>query len=157
MIRALRRRHRTIVSLLAVALPLLGVAGLVARRPIPAQEPLPEALGPSEIETPAGAPRSRLSWPGGALTLVRLSATELVLEPQVEIAGAELLVYWTVDAPAPGGNLPAESWLLGRVDGARACRLTLPSRAQESAGSLVLYDLAHQTVVATTELRGGAP
>jgi hypothetical protein len=40
MIHPLRQRHRCAVMVLAVALPLVFIAAIVARRPIPVSEPV---------------------------------------------------------------------------------------------------------------------
>ncbi|NIV54458.1 MAG: hypothetical protein GWN32_07885, partial [Gemmatimonadetes bacterium] len=47
MIRPLRVRHRTMITLLAVGVPLVFVAGLSVRRPVPVAEPLTFAGAPA--------------------------------------------------------------------------------------------------------------
>lgn len=50
MIRALRQRHRVIVIVLAIVLPLLALLALAVRRPIPTMETLPIDRHPTGTE-----------------------------------------------------------------------------------------------------------
>ena len=47
MIRNLRRQHRTMIALLAVALAILFIASIVVRKPAPANPQLPDSLLPA--------------------------------------------------------------------------------------------------------------
>jgi hypothetical protein len=133
MIRPLRRAHRAVVTTLAVLLPVLVVAGLAARREVPASmESMRLSPRPAtrEEETPGVIVR----W---EKRLERLPAPDV-------------LVYWSRE-PVAGSELPRDAVLLGRfVPG------VLPRPASRSAGYLILYSLARREVLDTARL-GGQP
>ncbi len=46
MIQSLRQRHRYIIFVLAVLVPLIFIAGLLIRRPLPTNQRLPQVATP---------------------------------------------------------------------------------------------------------------
>jgi hypothetical protein len=157
MILPLRRRHRIAFLALALALPGLYVAGLLARRAVPPVGEIPartaahrgEAEGPlvASLETLGGLPvRSRITRAGEGFVL-RLDVRE-------ELARPELLVYWSAAGAkdAEASVLPADAVLLGRLDTALPSFHPLPARALGSGGALLLYSLAEGRVAAREPL-----
>ena len=53
MIRPLRRLHRLLIALLAILLVVVFIAGLIVRKPIPANPQIPKTL----LQTPGGGQR----------------------------------------------------------------------------------------------------
>ena len=155
MIRALRSRHRTVIVLLSVVLPLLVVAGLLARRSQPpghsSSTGWPDAAR-SGSEEPTG--RRLVAWEGGSLaaSLVERGSTAdagaaVRLEPLAEIARPELLVYWS---PRPGDGddaLPEDAYLLGALDGTHPVELPLPAASTRTDGKLIFYSLGQHEIV----------
>jgi hypothetical protein len=152
MIRPLRVRHRRIIAVLAVVTPLLFVAGLLARRPIPATIDL--AIGTTVEDHPGHEVLSRDDDAWGGLPIL----TEWLRAPgdpagdpavSLELTGPlkqpDLLLYW--DASPREGGLSDEARLLGPVGGRRRDAWDVP--ASDRPGRLVLYSLAHGEVVAT--------
>jgi hypothetical protein len=155
-IRPLRRAHRAIVTVLAVALPLAFVQALRGRNPVPAGELSAAVLG--------SAPRADLPRLVGlrALDGVRLeqrvfATPEGRLSVEVSLAPAsaapDALLYWAAADPGPAAGLPEHALLLGRLAG--ATRFALPPDAA-GGGWLVVYSLIHQEVVIAAELAGRA-
>ena len=128
MIRPLRRVHRALFALLALALPALLVAGLALRPEVVALERLPRAL-----QSAASASDAR--W-GGA---------------EREVADA--LTYWSPTAARPGQALPAQAiW-----HGSRPGSPDALAAARPQTGYLLLYSLATREVVACVALEGPLP
>ncbi|MEW5975988.1 MAG: hypothetical protein AB1898_09315 [Acidobacteriota bacterium] len=123
MIRPLRNIHRRTFSGLAVVLPAILLVGLASRQPFP-EESL-SFLGPEE-----GGPH--------------LPEALLSGEP---LDAPDVLVYWTAGLPS-GDHLPAEASLLGPLQGIDPL---LP--APSAKGFLLFYSLAHNRIVARTELQ----
>lgn len=151
MIAPLRRRHRLTVASLAVALPVLYVVALAARPDEPVVDQLPPALAEAAagevdqdfgelVTDPAVAVRSRTD---GAQWWVEL-------DPGAPIALPEVLVYWTPSTVAD--RLPEDAFLIGSLAGARARAHGMPRDALGRDGTLVLYSLGHQEVVASAPL-----
>ncbi len=149
MIRPLRQRHRHIVIVLELFLPLAFAAGIVARKPLVTVKELPPALAP------APQPVADLVWKyrdlfSNAPVKVRLlrekdpgrfavqfSAPAGFLKP-------DLIVYWVAGKAQLAGALPANATLLGSFS---AISLPLPAEAAKSNGLLVLYSLADNEIV----------
>ena len=163
MIRPLRTRHRVMVTVLAVTLPILFVAGLLARKPPAEMETIPEALRPFSETSPTLLAETPDLW--GELAIVtRLhadadSASRLAVElhPETYLKAPDVLVYWHTDAPPADGVIPDGAYLLGSLSGAQARRFALPDTALTTDGHLILFSLAHQQTVATARLSSKQP
>ena len=149
MIRSLRQRHRHVFAVLTVILPAVLVAGVAARRPVPAIESLPDALMP-KAATFTGKVWSRddlFSKSAVRVVLqrerekgafaVQLSVSEKFIEP-------DLLVYWSAGSSGATKNLPDDAVLLGVFNGSLPLRL--PSE-RSVIGTLILYSLADGEIV----------
>jgi hypothetical protein len=163
-IRALRRRHRTLMLALAVALPALLAAALAVRRQVPRLPGLAAAIdGPERSAAREIGPRSVTSLADGwfAATLLATpsaaSGLSVATELAVDRGRPEWLLYWSAERPAVGGALPPQCWLLGvlRDEGPR--RLELPAAAAGRDGQLVVYAPDHARVLATLPLGGALP
>ena len=136
MIAPLRRRHRVMTVLLAVAVPAVLVAALGSRRAVPASRlPATLAAGPT---TSTATVRSHDG------------SVEIALPATV---APGLLAYWT--SQDVSGRLPDDAVLLGPVGGSRLRTFPLPHDAD--SGRIVIYSLGHQEVVEILPLDGGAP
>lgn len=157
MIRPLRRLHRRLMPLLALAVPaVLAVA--LGLRPEPAVSArLPTA--PADLSSlPVLAEWPDL-LPGRPLVVTVLgSAAGRTLEVRSTgpLGIAEPLVYASVSAAA-GGQLPGDARLLGSLDDYGVVRGPLRDAAGRDARTLLIYSLAHSEVVWSAplpELRG---
>jgi hypothetical protein len=151
MIRPLRRRHRTMIAALAVLVPA-GLAAALAVRPRPPMVPQLPGAGPAidcvrldrrdlwgELPVRIRVGSSR----GGGGTLIEVRLAGPLRRPDV-------LLYWSVALPAAGEPLPADSRLLGAIEGGRSTRF-LPEEAL-GGGALVLYSLGHGEVAGAARL-----
>lgn len=140
MIRSLRRRHRQVFLVLAVVLPLLFAAGLVARRTVPVAEAPP-------VKLPTASDRPGLvAWDEAGLRLGS-GADYLDVVPTGAAEFPDILLYWSPDPPeadTPG----SQAFLLGAIDGVRAQRCSLPDFAREVDGYLIAWSLAHRRAIA---------
>ncbi len=160
MTRNLRRAHRIGTLALAILVPPLVAAAILARRPVP-----PVTTIPPSLIVDVDALRSELGFIGEAIApgvRWRLAPASGSIEETVEFAIdqdpriPDLLVYWSLgDTPTAGGPLVGESYLLGRVADRGVRRFELPNAARGRAGSLVLFSLARNEVVAAS--RGPVP
>lgn len=142
MIQPLRAWHRRAAIALAGALPVIFVAGVLARKaPAPGNATITwDANAPAQIRWRAAVP-VRL---GTRLATARRSDDGTWLEVQArDLLEPDVLVYWS--AAAPNGNaLPAKSRLLGSI---AARTLQLPG-----GGYAVMYSLARQNVIGSIRL-----
>lgn len=164
MIARLRRVHRRIHLLLWPAVALLFGAALAKRPAVDVRDDWLAALAGAARESEGAGRRiagqfmlfgSSIDafgpWPA-RLSLWTDGTVELT--PLRPLDQPELLVYWLPD-PFVGDVLPDSAQLLGRLAGTQAQRFHLPSRASVSKsdpGSLVVYSLGHQAVVASARL-----
>lgn len=151
MIRPLRQRHRRIVIALGVLLPIAFVAGIAARKSVPAMASLPAEL--------AAAPRrfAITKWNSSDLFANTPIQTRLLLESAgsghfaLEFSGPkdfvkpDLLVYWVAGKMDLNHKLPDNAVLLGAFNS--SAPLPLPQDAVSENGELVLYSLANQQMV----------
>ncbi len=142
MIRPLRRRHRWMVGLVAVATGPLYLAALAGRPDPPVQETLPPSLS-EPAASPSGAgveiptePPIRVRHGGGGALIVEADGF-------VEAAGP--LLYW---APAGDSRGLTDAHLLGALRGGERQVFALPAAADGADGVLVLYSLGHGEEVA---------
>ena len=150
MIQPLRTVHRRAFVALAFVLPVLLALGLGARRArtSPATQPITEinSAKQSGVQWQKHAIRSRLY--AGLDTANRPQDIFVTLEPAQNVNEPDLLLYWAGSEPQ-GGSLPTQARLLGALSASNT--FTLP-REVNGAGYLVLYSLAHQTVVDTARV-----
>lgn len=140
MIAPLRKRHRVMISVLAFVVPAVCALALWSRPRLNVGETpgtvLPQAVvGAEDLEVLPGFRTAVHGEPGSA---------RLEIEPLSALRQPDLLVYFTTATPAD--SLPDDAHLLGAVAHQQPRSFALPAAAAEG-GYLVLYSLAHQTVV----------
>ena len=163
MIRERRQVHRRIFSLLVVFVPALLIAGLLARREMPPAFQLDERLtnaagltissatAPSRVTADSYEFEVSVDDSSAAGPVVTIRASTPVLKPDV-------LVYWT--ASDEGEGLPADAILAGALSKDVSQKLTLPAEAAGGRGSILVYSLPHQEVLARipmTQFAGAQP
>ena len=151
MTRPLRQGHRHLAFGLAVLVPIVFAAGVIARKPVPVSDSLPAALiHPSPTFTATEWNRSDLFGKTHInIQLHRENAglRRLAVEfsRDKNFAKPDLIVYWFAgDAPITD-SVPDTAQLLGGFAPAEA--LLLPEDAATRGGRLILYSLADQDVV----------
>lgn len=130
MIQPLRTIHRRAFVALTFVLPAILFVALGARHTVP-----PARLGLTGVLWPKGTVQSSLQGDSGNIAVI-LHTVNAFNEP-------DLLLYWTPAAPA-GNVLPAEARLLGPFAVERPFQLP---RDRRVPGQLVLYSLAHQSII----------
>lgn len=157
MIRPLRQRHRIIISVIAVLLPIVFMAGIAARKTIPDME-IPAAIAQPQPDFPRLVFEKDGFWPALEVT-VRVFADSIPpanlaveLQPQNYIKMPDILIYWSASQPASSEQLPETAYLVGTLSGLGKRRFLLPSSAIESDGTLILYSLARQEMIAAENL-----
>jgi len=159
MIRPLRQRHRLIISTLAVLLPLAFVLGLSARKTSPTMRETPPALRPEPFSLPRVLFEKEDLWSGMKITTrvcaEALPATRLVLElqPQEDLHSPDILVYWSPQISGSAHELLKEAHLLGTLAGRQKHSWLLSGTMVQAEGTLILYSLGHQTVLASALLK----
>jgi hypothetical protein len=153
MIRPLRQRHRRIVSVLGVCLPVAFAVGIAARKPAPTMAVLPPLGGE------AGPHFTKVMWAKDDLWPGQTIRTRLVadatghfaveLTPGKNFIRPDLLVYWTPNHAKAGDKLPDNATLLGAFTAER--QLPLSRELTSPGGALVLYSLADHEVVAVSK------
>ena len=150
MIQPLRTVHRRAFVTLAVVLPAILLAGIEARHP-------GTSLTGRSPELPATAYLVRESnglWTQHQIDTkfyVRSDDAKdiyVVLRPIQALNEPDLLLYWNTNAPAEN-SLPSESLLVGPYSADEAFALPLE---RGRAGNLILFSLAHQTVIDTARV-----
>ena len=155
MIRGLRTTHRGVASFLALALPLALALALTSRNPLPAADPLPDALLGGEVPEGTQLTASVQSIDGVTLRhrLYSVEGTPAGLSVEVELtpaaAALDGLLYWVpagAGAARSGTSLPDGAWLLGKLEAPWRPRFRLPPGAHRG-GFLLVYSLADGSVV----------
>jgi len=155
MIRPLRQRHRRMITIIGVLLPIAFAAGIGARRPAPTVATLPTALATTQrhfeaveweradlfTKTPIQVRLLRESAGAGHFA-VEFSAARDFVKP-------DLIVYWVAGSPNVTDTLPDKVRLLGVFNSSVA--LSLPPAAGPGSGVLVLYSLADQEIVGVSK------
>ena len=155
MIRPLRQRHRRMVIVLGVFLPIAFAVGIAARKPVPGMASLPKELAASPhkfavteweranlfTKTPIQVRLLRESAGAGHFA-VEFSAARDFVKP-------DLIVYWVAGSPNVTDTLPDNARLLGVFNSSVA--LSLPPDAGPDSGVLVLYSLADQEIVGVSK------
>lgn len=159
MIAPLRRRHRLMITVLAVGIPVVFLAALGARTPPPTTEELPSTVV-DRGRVPGMAADQEISdffstTDGAPAVTLRLWASELViagLEPEAPLTAPDVLVYWSPSAEGDStmDALPDDARLLGPLPGHGDRAFPLPTGSAE--GALILYSLGWQEVVASRAL-----
>src|SRR5712671_5900637 len=150
MSRPLRQRHRHVVIALGIFLPIAFGVGIVARRPAPSMDSLPNGL--------VAAPQkfAATEWERNDLfvkspILIRLLRENtntgrfaVAFSAAKDFVKPDLMVYWVAGNSTNAGTLPENATLLG---GFFSAALPLPSEAATNSGVLVLYSLADNEIV----------
>ena len=150
MIHPLRQRHRHIVIVLGVLLPVAFAVGIAARKPLPEVKWLPNEISPTinlftlEVWSRADTfPKS----PVQVRLLREQSGTgkfAMAFSGATDFVKPDLLVYWLDRNPNVTNALPESAILLGAFN---APQLLLPAAAEKTDGRLVLYSLADNEMV----------
>lgn len=155
MIRPLRQRHRHMIVVLGVFLPLALAVGIAARKPVPGMTSLPKELVASPREfavteweradlftkTPIHVRLLRESAGVGPFA-VGFSAAKDFVKP-------DLIVYWVAGISNITETVPDNARLLGGFSS--SIPLALPVEAAVSSGVLVFYSLADHEIVETSK------
>ena len=145
MIQPLRAVHRRAFVALALILPAILLAGIEARHP-------GTSLTRRAPELPATAYLVRESnrlWTQHSITTKFYGRSDspeeiyVVLRPTQVLNEPDLLLYWSASTPQ-GNSLPSESLLVAPYAADEAFALPLENGRP---GNLILFSLAHQTVV----------
>lgn len=150
MIHPLRQRHRRIVLVLGIFLPIAFVAGVAARKPPPTVAELPAALTATSQQFDA------VEWKRADLFAKTPIQVYLLREQKssgrfgIEFSAAkdfvkpDLIVYWVAGNPNITDALPDSAILAGSFS---STTLPLPDGAAKSSGEFVLFSLADNQVV----------
>lgn len=150
MIRPLRQRHRRLVIVIGIFLPIVFAVGIAARKTVPATASLPAGLAASSqkftvtkwersdmfAKTPIQVRLMGENANGGRLA-VEFSAAKDFVKP-------DLIVYWVAGNPTITDTLPDNAILLGSFSSAP---LALSDEVAQSSGQLVLFSLADNEIV----------
>jgi len=155
MIRPLRERHRRMVIVLGVFLPVAFAVGIAARKPVPGMTSLPKELAASSqkfavteweradlfTKSPIQVRLLRENAGAGHFA-VEFSAAKDFVKP-------DLIVYWVAVGTRITNTIPDHAFLLGSFNSSAA--LPLPLEAGSASGVLVLYSLADHVIVETSK------
>jgi hypothetical protein len=144
---------------ITIVLPIVFVAGLVVRKPIPATENIPAAsMAPSSVAFTHLLFEKTDLWPDLKIT-TRVYADQqpaehlaVELHPQDYLKTPDMLIYWHLQPSIQTYKLPDDAYLLGALVGTQKLRSILPEPAITIDGSLMLYSLAHQKIIAAITL-----
>jgi len=151
MIRPLRQRHRLMIIVLGVFLPVAFAVGIAARKPVPGMTSLPKELvaSPQTFAVTEWERADLFAKTPIQVWLLRESAGTGRFA--VELSGAkdfvkpDLIVYWVAGNPNLTDTLPDNARLLGAFNSSVA--LPLSPDIAPGSGVLVLYSLADQEIV----------
>ncbi len=146
MTRGLRRAHRAVFPVVAVAVAAALVSGGLGRAPEPApsaDSTAPEAVLEFESDTLWRSVEitTRIFRGEDRSAFVELESDALPLIP-------DLLLYWSAEAEP--GKLPEGALLLGPYSGG-VRRFALPFGAAPRAGMFTLFSLGRRSVLDTAE------
>jgi hypothetical protein len=151
MIRPLRHRHRRIVILLGMFLPVAFVVGIAARKPPLLTDALPVALAvaPQKVENVQWQRADLFAKSPVQVRLLRGQNSEasfaVAFTAKKEFVKPDLLVYWVAGDQNITDTLPGKAQLLGVFD--PFSPLPLPAAATTQIGRLILYSLANNEIV----------
>lgn len=147
MIAPLRRRHRTLFAVLTLTVPV--VCALAIRNRPQSLEASPD-LRPAIIPQASDNTQSFNVLAGVATRVHGDPGTAwLEIEPAEPLRQPDVLAYFSISEPTD--SLPVDAHLLGAVSHQQPRSFALPTPASEG-GHLILYSLAHQSVVQTGRL-----
>jgi hypothetical protein len=135
---------------LAIVLPTVLVVGLMARRPLPRTSSKADSA-----EVQQAIRQSDRLWKKHVIHSVFLrdrsdpAMVQLALDPPDDLFAPDLLLYWSAEL-SDVNQLPSQAVLLGRLEDGKSS----PFRKVSPKGFLILYSLAHQSVVDTASLEG---
>jgi len=144
------------LTLLALAVPLLYFAALMSRDPIP-EAGRPESAAPIDPSSVVkrldpGDSSFRLASP---ILIVRDAAAPSGLSAVFDVPADEnlpdVLVYWQA-AEGPGPEPLLDALLIGSLAAGRRDVLQLPVAAHGETGRLVIYSVAHREVLTIASL-----
>ena len=156
MTRQLRQRHRRIAIVLGVVLPVALAVGIAARKPVPSVTSLPNELVTSHQKFVA------IEWERADLftkmpiqvRLLRESAGAghfaLEFSAAKDFVKADLLVYWLPANSTITDTIPDQAILLGGFNSGLS--LPVPLGVAGKPGTIVLYSLADNAIVAVSQL-----
>ena len=148
MIRPLRSAHRRAWLALALVLPSVLIVGLKARRPLTHED---SKINNSEARQAIW--QSDDLWTKHKIHSAVLRDTsdptsvEVVLEPLDDLSVPDVLVYWSLELSGDD-SVPTSAVLLGTFRNSKPLRL----QERKAKGFLILYSLAHQSLVDTASL-----
>ena len=151
MIRPLRQRHRRMVFVLGVLLPVAFAVGIVARKPVPGMTSMPKELvaSPQSFAVTEWERADLFTKTPIQVRLLRESADEgrfaVEFSAAKDFVKPDLIVYWVAGNPNLTDKLPENARLLGTFNSSVA--LSLSPDAAQGSGVLVLYSLADQEIV----------
>lgn len=148
----LRTRHRSIMTVLAIVLPVVFVAGLVMRPPIQRMDSLPVVEAESLDFPVLVANGNGVSIDGAILDLGLYRASNdagryaVEVDPQAgqAVKAADVLVYWSKSTDTSASIPPRDAYLLGTLAGPQTRLFALPPAAKPGTGRLVFYSLAQK-------------
>lgn len=153
MIAAARKRHRAMIFLLGVVVPIVFVWGIMARRQMPV---MPRSEQAPVATTQVGEARFEIDGkPLYVDVFLADGRFALVWQQAPALAYPDILVYWqhgdTLDTAILVGNYAAHS---------TSFQQEVPEGAMLEDAKIVLYSLAHQrqlSVQPVDAARGGLP
>ena len=151
MIRPLRQRHRRVVIVLGILLPVAFAVGIAARKSVPDMISLPKELvaSPQTFEVTEWERADIFAKTPMQVQLLRENAGTGHFAVKFSVAKdfvkPDLIVYWIAGNPKITETLPDNARLLGVFNSSVA--LSLPSDAASGSGMLELYSLADQEIV----------
>ena len=151
MIRPLRNRHRRMVCALGVLVPVAFLAGIAARRHVPASRSVPTALESTASDFGTVLWTRADLWPGQSIitSLRRNAAGSVAVELLIrDLVRPDVLVYWVAGEETAVEALPDTARLLGVLS--NGTPLPIPADARREGGRFLLYSLADHEVVASS-------
>ena len=152
MTRPLRQRHRAMVCTLGVLVPVAFVAGVAARRPVPASRSVPTAQESKASDFGTVLWTRADLWPGQRIitSLRRNAAGSVAVELLIrDLVRPDVLVYWAAGKETAVEGLPDTARLLGVLS--NSTPLPIPADARREGGRFLLYSLADHEVVASSK------
>ena len=158
MIKPLRTRHRIMTAVLAIVVPILFIAGIWHRDIEPAlNESVPTSFESQASRFTSVVTETQQLSSDPSLTYRLIAETSESKRVAVELNASgnqrlpALLVYWTPSLEVES-QFPEESVLVGHWAVTKSGVFELPVRAAEEKGSILLYSLAQQEMVASSRL-----
>jgi len=150
----LRRRHRRMFAVIGILLPVAFVAGVAARKPIPATASN-ALLPPRQTFSQSGWNRSGLFTNVGVRVQLLHDAANtnriaLQISTPKDFVKADLLVYWLPADSILKDNIPDDAVLLGAF--ASGQPLPMPPTVAQKSGRLILYSLADHEILSVSQL-----